>query len=284
MHRSTLRRVAALAIAALTLLAACGDDDDNEEASGGTTTTEADDTSSTTEAEGDGGDVEAYCDAELTLETTPEPDIDFEALSPEEQAEAAKQFASENMRPAADAVLEVAPPELEEHFAVLDAALTEVEETGDFSQFESPEFTEAQAAVHEYDLENCGWESVEVTAIDYGFEGIPTTVPTGVVSFEFTNESEHEEMHELALMRKNDGTTESAQELLELPEEEAMQKVTFVGATFAEPGGSAYTVTQLETGDYIAICFIPTGSSDENPEGTGPPHFVQGMVTEFTVE
>lgn len=285
MHRRTTRRLAALPLAVLLLFAACGDDDSGDDtASGATSTTEADDTSTTTE--GEGGETGAYCDAELALETLGEPDIDFEAMSPEEQAEAAKQYAAESLRPAADEVLALAPSELEENFAVLDEALTEVENTGDFSQLESPEFMAAQQAVHEYDLESCGWESIAVTAIDYGFQGIPTSVPSGeTISFEFTNATTREESHELVILKKNEGVTQSAAELLELPEEEAMTKAQFINATFAEPGGESYVVVDdLEAGDYFAACFIPTGATEENEAGTGPPHFMQGMVVEFSVE
>ena len=48
------------------------------------------------------------------------------------------------------------------------------------------------------------------------------------MSFKFTNEGAED--HELAIARKNDGVTESFDELLALPEEEAMTKVTFVTA------------------------------------------------------
>ena len=74
------------------------------------------------------------------------------------------------------------------------------------------------------------------------------------------------------------------QELLALPEEEAMAKVDMVAAVFAPPGDESYSVADLEAGDYAMVCFIPTGASEENPEGTGPPHFIQGMLAEFTVE
>jgi uncharacterized cupredoxin-like copper-binding protein len=283
MFRTTPRRrrmVAPVLIAlAVGSLAACGDDDETSDSASGdtSTTTVADDGAA-------GSDVQTYCDAELALETVGEPDIDFEAMTPEEQADAAKSFASETLRPVADEVLAAAPDELDEHFAVLDAALTEVETTGDFSQFEGEEFITAEAAVHAFDLENCGWESVDASGIDYGFQGIPTSVPAGVVSFEFTNDSTHGEAHEFVVFKKNDGVTQSATELLQLPEEEAMTMASFTAATFAPPGESAYTVTELEAGDYFVACFIPVGATEENQEGTGPPHFMQGMVTEFSVE
>ena len=41
--------------------------------------------------------------------------------------------------------------------------------------------------------------------------------------------------------------------------------------------------TDLQPGEYIALCFIPEGSKDENTEGQGPPHFTKGMRMEFSV-
>lgn len=46
-------------------------------------------------------------------------------------------------------------------------------------------------------------------------------------------------------------------------------------------------IADFEPGDYAALCFIPTGSTMANsdePDGDGPPHFTQGMKTEFTVK
>ena len=46
-------------------------------------------------------------------------------------------------------------------------------------------------------------------------------------------------------------------------------------------------VADLAPGEYIALCFIPVGTSmshdGEFVEGTGAPHFTEGMQHEFTV-
>ena len=41
-------------------------------------------------------------------------------------------------------------------------------------------------------------------------------------------------------------------------------------------------VADLAPGEYVAVCFIPVGTMPDH-EGTGPPHFVEGMKQEFTV-
>lgn len=56
------------------------------------------------------------------------------------------------------------------------------------------------------------------------------------------------------------------------------------GGTFAEPGKDAPGLFSVEEpGDYVAVCFIPLGSTPDNEEADGPPHLTQGMKVEFTV-
>jgi hypothetical protein len=150
---------------------------------------------------------------------------------------------------------------------------------------------------------------IMVTAYEYGFGDLPTSVPAGT-SLGLRNIGA--ELHEMILVRKNDGVTESWDELLALPEEEAFQKATALGPLFAAPGEAAsmgigatgpepMTVITVELeGDYIALCFIPQGvtempdfgaeaasspgaSAAADPAPEGPPHFVLGMRQEFTV-
>ncbi len=262
--------LAAPALALLLLgLSACGEDSDSNEdagnaAEGTTTTTEADDT-------------EAYCEATLAIETVPEPDIDFESMSPEQQAEAAKTYASDTLVPLADEVVATAPAEVEEEVETLAAVVDDIATTGNFEAFEEPEVQQAEANLHAYDLNNCGWEQVDVRGIDYAYEGLPRELATGPTSFEFENASTEEE-HEIGIVRFNDGVTISVEELLQLPEEESESMVTFLGATFAPPGESDYTVLDLEPGRYGVACFIPVGG-----EETGAPHFTEGMFAEFEV-
>lgn len=258
------RRVALLAIVATLGLVGCGDDDDD-------TTTAA------------GGDVETYCEksAEIEVLLSPGPDIDFETATPEELTQAAKDFAASGV-PIADEAQVAAPDEVSAHIDVLVAGLKQVAETGDFAAFETPEVEEASAAAHAFDLASCGWEQVDVTAQDYEFEGIPAELEAGITSFEFSNEGT--ELHEMILLRKNDGVGETWEELLALPEEEARPKTSAAGAAFGAPAEEGvYAVTDLTAGEYIAICFIPVGSVDEGTEADGPPHFTQGMRHEFTV-
>ncbi len=149
---------------------------------------------------------------------------------------------------------------------------------GDEAAMESPEFAAAAEQLGAAAYETCdSVEQLDVSGIDYGFEGLPAEVDAGRVAIRFTNDTAADEQHELVLMKKADGVTETAVELLELPEDELMTKVVPAAVVFAdEQGGQSASLVDLEPGSYVAICMIPTG-------GDGPPHAMNGMIADLEV-
>jgi hypothetical protein len=152
---------------------------------------------------------------------------------------------------------------------------------------------------------------IAVTAHDYFFGDLPESVPVGA-SLTLTNVGA--ELHEMIVVRKNDGVTESFDELIALPGDEAFQKITTAGPLFAAPGESASigmdangvpspmsAITLAKEGQYLVICFVPQGTTEmpdfaaapaASPDASaapgsaapaGPPHFLLGMKQEFTV-
>jgi plastocyanin len=120
---------------------------------------------------------------------------------------------------------------------------------------------------------------LDVTGLDFEFEGIPDEIPAGTAEVTFTNEGAED--HVLEVFRINDDTP--VDELLQMSEEEAISHLTEAGGVFAAAGASdTGTIELTEPGRYVAICPIPEGSVD-GAEGDGPPHFVHGMVQEFEV-
>jgi len=215
-----------------------------------------------------------YCDKSLAIETYPEPDIDFD--SPDQAKAQTKTFAAQ-LVPVAEKVLAAAPTEIKNDVSVLVDATKTLTQTGDFeASFESPEVGQAQDKIHAFDLKNCGWAKVDVTAKDYQFTGIPKKVGAGPVSFEFANKGK--EPHEFVLFRVNDGVKDSVKDIVGLPEEESQTKITPVGGTFALPEKGDNSVVDLKKGRYGVACFVPVGGGDD-----GPPHTTKGMYAEFEV-
>lgn len=251
-------RVAAAGLAITAVAGACGDD------------------------EADSAGASDYCQASLALETAPEPEIDFESATPEEITAATKAYATETFIPLAQRLKETADDEIMDDIDIGMAAVNRLAETGDFeAAFGDPEFEAALDRLHAHDLETCEWNTVDVTAADYAFQGVPSEVDSGVTSFEFKNGGT--EVHEMVVFRINDGVTDTVDELLAMPEEEVVTKTTMVTQTGAVPGEDEYTIADLTAGRYAMLCFVPEGTHTEDMEGTGEPHFMRGMVYEFSV-
>jgi hypothetical protein len=151
----------------------------------------------------------------------------------------------------------------------------------------SEELYDAGAAIGGWMEEHCDFPVLDVTAGEYTFEGIGETVPSGTTLVKFSNEGG--EWHEAAIAKIADGEERSVEDLLQLPEEEAMSVTQMVGFTLAPPGVTSYTTVDFAGGRHVALCFVPVGTTPEAFEAEGPPedappHFAHGMVAEFTVE
>ncbi len=259
MH-TTMPRRAALAFTAATLTfaaAACGSDDDSSSDATATTaaatTTAAGATETTAGGSGAASDVAAFCEAELAAE---------QAVQSGDPAAAG---------PALEALVAASPEEVRP--AVEEVVANAESGPGD------PAFDEPYGELIAFMKENCGFTELEVEGADYSFTGLPADVEAGPAIVTFKNTGE--ELHEIAFSRVNDGVTETVQELLELPEEEALSKITAVGGGFGFPGTTSFAVVDLsEPGKYVATCFIPQGltpevaeqmeAAGEGPEGTAP--------------
>ena len=128
-----------------------------------------------------------------------------------------------------------------------------------------------------------GATAVSVTAKEYSFEGLDAVVAQGPYAITLANEGA--ELHELALVRLADSETRPVEEIIASGEEPEM---TEVGMGFACPGAeSTFNIEISEPGRYVAVCFVPVGTTPEtDPENQpeGPPHAAQGMNHEFTIE
>jgi uncharacterized cupredoxin-like copper-binding protein len=280
--RRNITRASVALLAATLAVAACGDADDGEATAIDTTTTTAAATTTTgavdgtTTTEAAGGDVAAgdFCEAA--------PAVDV-ALASEDPDPAVVQRALDDVQASA-------PAQLQDQVQTLVDAINELFETEDFMVFLRDDVQDANVAVNEHLVEECDFNELDITAVDYEFEDVPDTFERGAAAVFLRNEGQ--EFHEAVFFRIADDETRPIEELLELPEEEAMQVTQFVGAAFAGPGANGATSVQFdEPGRYAMLCFIPVGttaeamaemSPDQEPEG--PPHFTQGMWREFTID
>jgi len=262
-------------------LAACGDDKKTTETGSGAATTT---TASASTAK--------YCKLALELDTDQGPDIDFQSLSPEQRKDEAKKYASSFFKPKAHEIQPLAPPEIKSDIDILVATVDKVAETGDFSLFDSDPATKAaDKKVHAYEETACGYAVQKVTGAEYAFTGINATAKPGPTSFNFTNGGK--EMHEMMILKKKDGVTESFDDIVKLSEEEGKKKVDRVGSIDPQkPGDTNYAVVKLEKGEYLVACFLPKGStpelfakvdSGEAQPPDGPPHAALGMRVAITV-
>jgi hypothetical protein len=143
-----------------------------------------------------------------------------------------------------------------------------------------------------------------VELVDYGFEGLPVSVPAGT-KLEVDNTST-EEFHELVAFRLPDGEERTAAELVELPQAELgalfggpPATVLLAGPNGGEQKAAVGDGTLAESGRYLLICSVATGADPEELEArmtgpeagppapepdAGPPHFVHGMHADLLVE
>jgi hypothetical protein len=153
---------------------------------------------------------------------------------------------------------------------------------GNVSGLMAPQFMATTARIDGYLFDKCSGEKSDVKGVDYGFQGLKASYPAGTVRFKLDNVGKEE--HEMALLRRKPGVTESFAQLFKLPMAQAQSKVDFVGsADGVPPGKASYAALNLTPGQYVAVCFIPQGSTP-GKQGKGPPHVALGMQKSFSVK
>ena len=229
--------------------------------------------------------LEAYCTAALGFATLEPPDVDT-AADEAEQATQHQQYATRSLKPAVDDLVDEAPEEIKSDANVLAAAVEELGATGDPETYDNDTVDLARARLHDFELEHCDLATEQVTMTDYSFSGIEGVEP-GPVSFDASNAGE--EYHELAIVMKRAGVTESFDEILAMEDPAEQQRfATYVGGVQpVAPGAEDFTVVDLRAGDYLMVCFLSVGSTPElfesGAEIDGDPHVARGMKREFEV-
>ncbi|MFM8321929.1 MAG: hypothetical protein ACKOC5_13530 [Chloroflexota bacterium] len=118
---------------------------------------------------------------------------------------------------------------------------------------------------------------LSITMRDYGFD-IPTSLSSGPLAVKVTNEGP--EWHELNIYRLAEGKTMADVVAFQSGTAEPGTPPPFIpvgGINGLSPNLYGYMLLNLEPGNYVAICNIPSAQNQ------GKPHFMLGMVREFTV-
>jgi hypothetical protein len=142
---------------------------------------------------------------------------------------------------------------------------------------EGPQQGTLNLTVNEAATANAAPEAdVNVVMADFAF-AIPGDIKSGEQLWKVTNEGQ--QIHHLIIMKPKEGKT--LDDILAYdPSSGEEEPATEVGIIeVMTNGASAYKTINLEPGDYIAICFMP----DHAEGGDGMPHFMHGMVQNFTV-
>lgn len=144
-----------------------------------------------------------------------------------------------------------------------------------------------------------GHDHVEVTAVDFAFDGLPSSIAAGT-RLSLRNGAP-KELHELVAFRLPDDEQRPVTELIRLPEAE-LGAILGQPATvlLAAPGADQIPAvgdgTLSRPGRYLVMCSIPMGvepaeylkaaaaAGGQKPDvDGGPPHFTSGMLSELTV-
>jgi hypothetical protein len=115
---------------------------------------------------------------------------------------------------------------------------------------------------------------VTITAADFSYQ-LPKELPAGPTKIVLENHGA--ETHQAALVRLADGATaDQFLQTLATDFEGAQQFGTFVaGPNEAAPNAASAVVTDLEPGNYLVLCLIPSAD--------GTPHVLKGMMTPLVV-
>jgi hypothetical protein len=151
---------------------------------------------------------------------------------------------------------------------------------------ENPTFTQNLAAIDQYRYNSCGYQQLDVTGIEYEFQGLPKTVAAGKVAIQFTDNGA--EIHELEVLRIKG--KDSAKKLTGLSESQLGKKAEDVGSTFAMQGQTSYAFADMsKPGRYAVLCHLPVGSTspqaaEEAGKKHAKSHAQEGMYATITVE
>lgn len=255
--------VGALA-AAGTLLVGCGSD--------GTTTGAPTSGGASAHA---GAGVAGACTALTKLDAIPTPEGGPETGPSSDDI---KQF-GQAVLPLLNEAREKGGPELAADLDVLLPIAKDAAEQGTPIPEEDEKLQGALNGYHTWAHQKCGYQNVDVTAVDYKFEGIPAKVKAGPTSIALANHSEKGEFHVALLVQPKDAKITTVEQLLAVPMAQLESSVDVVGSAAAPPHAGGGLLIDLKPGRYFVVCPVSVGGDDQSQDL----HMMHGMATMFEV-
>jgi hypothetical protein len=144
---------------------------------------------------------------------------------------------------------------------------------------DDPTLQQHGGAIDAWAFDNCGYQTVDATATEYKFSGIPKTLKAGRTMFKLGNNGT--QVHEIGVAHIK---TQTPIKQLLADEKRANKETVFLGGSGpVAQGDTSYSYMLLSKGRAAALCFIPVGTTDIDNIGNGKPHAAMGMVREFKV-
>lgn len=258
-HRSSRRLSAGAAVLLAASIGACG-------SSGGGTAAPA---TTAKAAAAHTADAASVCGDVLKIDSTPSPDGGPNDTPPPADVKAY----GTKIVPLVDDIIAKGPAELKAPGTLAKKVFETMATTGKTDGENDPLFQQAGNTVEAWVHKNCGYQNVDVTAVDFGFQGLPTTLKAGRTSIAILNKSSHGEQHVLLFAQGRGGAALTAHQVMTTAPDKLFAMLDILpGGAFAGPGQTGGGVFDLKPGHYVVLC--PIGD---------PPHFMKGMVVDVTV-
>lgn len=118
-------------------------------------------------------------------------------------------------------------------------------------------------------------QDLAITGTDFAFEA-PASIPAGPTKITLTNAGQEEHQAQIAGLAEGKTFEDLTAALQSGDENAALALLTLSGGpTGVAPGAAVSTTSDLEPGNYVFLCFIPSAD--------GVPHFAKGMIAPIEV-
>jgi hypothetical protein len=159
-----------------------------------------------------------------------------------------------------------ATPEASLEFLMADDPRTEVAHTADAIGLQACGTGGTFATISEIPLSQAPADAISLEAFDFGWKGLPATLPAGRVTFTMTNGAEQDHEFLFVPLAPDTDPAEVLTTLTSATQDELDAAFeTFAagppGGMYVGPGGAVAGETEMQPGAYAVVCFLPDQAS-----------------------